>query len=51
VASTLDGDGPGHKIEHSGLLEAIADRDPDRAGEQAGGFFQELIDHYGRPAN
>ncbi|HEY4021271.1 MAG TPA: FadR/GntR family transcriptional regulator [Pseudonocardiaceae bacterium] len=49
VASTLDGDGPGHKIEHSGLLDAIADRDPDRAGEEAGGFFQELIDHYGQP--
>lgn len=51
VASTLDGDGPGHKIEHSGLLKAIADRDPDRASEQAGEFFQELIDHYGQPRN
>ncbi|HEX4223090.1 MAG TPA: FadR/GntR family transcriptional regulator [Pseudonocardiaceae bacterium] len=51
VASTLDGEGPGHKIEHSGLLEAIADHDPDRAGQEAGGFFQELIDHYGQPEN
>ncbi|HEX3779050.1 MAG TPA: FCD domain-containing protein [Pseudonocardiaceae bacterium] len=49
VASTLDGDGPGHKIEHTGLLSAIANRDPDRAAEQAGNFFQDLIDHYGRP--
>jgi DNA-binding FadR family transcriptional regulator len=49
VASTLDGDGPGHKIEHSGLLNAIANRDPERAGTEAGGFFQELIDRYGQP--
>jgi DNA-binding FadR family transcriptional regulator len=51
VASTLDGDGPGHKIEHSGLLDAIANRDSERAGIEAGGFFQELIDHYGQPEN
>jgi DNA-binding FadR family transcriptional regulator len=31
------------EIGHQGLLEAIADRDPDRAAAQAGGFLDQLL--------
>ncbi|HKS43918.1 MAG TPA: FadR/GntR family transcriptional regulator [Amycolatopsis sp.] len=31
------------RIEHRGLLEAIADGDPDRAAAEAGGFLDQLL--------
>ncbi|MBA0126640.1 FadR family transcriptional regulator [Haloechinothrix sp. YIM 98757] len=34
---------PGHDIEHRGLLNAIAERDPERAAAEARGFLDELL--------
>ena len=38
-----------HDISHRGLLEAIADGDPELAAKEAGGFLNELIERM-RPA-
>lgn len=35
--------GPAERIEHRGILNAIADRDPARAGTEAAGFLDELL--------
>lgn len=44
VASTVDSpDERTDSIMHDGLLAAIAERDPDRAAAEAGGFLDELL--------
>jgi DNA-binding FadR family transcriptional regulator len=45
VAATIR-ESPAHQpeeIDHIGLLDAIRDRDPDRAAQQASGFLDELL--------
>jgi DNA-binding FadR family transcriptional regulator len=46
VASTVEPSGD-MQISHGGLLEAIRDRDPKRAGAEARGFLDELIANLG----
>lgn len=43
VATTSAAHEPRH-IRHSGLIDAIADGDVERAGREAGGFLDDLID-------
>jgi len=43
VAATSVGHEPRH-VRHGGLIDAIAARDIDQAGREAGGFLDELID-------
>jgi DNA-binding FadR family transcriptional regulator len=45
---TLDTQMPiSRDIEHTGLLEAIRDRDAERAAREAGGFLEELLSQLG----
>ncbi|MCP2169661.1 FadR/GntR family transcriptional regulator [Goodfellowiella coeruleoviolacea] len=51
VAASVDRDvPPAEHISHTGLLDAIRDRDPDRAGAEAGGFLDELLQRHAAPA-
>ncbi|MGH3947837.1 MAG: FadR/GntR family transcriptional regulator [Pseudonocardiaceae bacterium] len=43
AATSRDHVDTGAEIQHRGLLEAIADRDPDRAAGEARGFLDELL--------
>ncbi|MGB3442760.1 MAG: FadR/GntR family transcriptional regulator [Actinophytocola sp.] len=43
AATTHEELGPAEHIEHRGILNAIADRDPDRAATEAAGFLDELL--------
>jgi DNA-binding FadR family transcriptional regulator len=45
AASTNTNFGHAEEIEHRGLLQAIADKDPVRAVTEAGGFLNELLAH------
>jgi DNA-binding FadR family transcriptional regulator len=42
--ATLDTEVPvSRQIQHTGLLEAIRDGDPERAAQEAGGFLEEML--------
>ena len=43
AATTYEELGQAEQIEHRGILDAIADRDPVRAGSEAAGFLDELL--------
>ncbi len=43
AATTHEELGPAERIEHRGILNAIADRDPVRAATEAAGFLDELL--------
>lgn len=43
VASTVHDHAKVTEISHHALLDAIADRDPERAAREAGGFLDELL--------
>jgi DNA-binding FadR family transcriptional regulator len=45
---TVDTENPiSRRIQHTGLLEAIRDGDPERAADEAGGFLEELLSQLG----
>lgn len=49
VATTYDSDIPADRdVSHSALLEAVRNRDPLRAAEEAGSFLDELLTQLGR---
>lgn len=43
AATTHEQLGPAEHIEHRGIVDAIADRDPGRAAAEAAGFLDELL--------
>ncbi|WP_309114476.1 FadR/GntR family transcriptional regulator [Saccharothrix sp.] len=46
ITATVETDHEDDHVSHTGLLDAIRDRDPARAAAEAGGFLEELLERH-----
>ncbi|NUT96242.1 MAG: FadR family transcriptional regulator [Saccharothrix sp.] len=46
ITATVETDHEDDHVSHTGLLDAVRDRDPARAAAEAGGFLEELLERH-----
>ncbi len=46
ITATVEADHEHDQVSHTGLLDAVRDRDPARAAAEAGGFLEELLERH-----